>query len=189
MKQITTSCCAIFLLILCGQLMAQDDAATKAWMAYMTPGEMHQMLAKDDGEWNGEITMWMAPGAPPSKSTTTAVNKMIMGGRYQESKHSGSFMGQPFEGYSLLGYDNAKKIFQSTWIDNMGTGFMHLEGQWDPQTKTINFKGTSVDPSTGKEMQVRETFKWIDDNTQLMEMFMQQDGKEFKSMEIKFTRK
>ena len=83
MKQITASCCTIFLLIICGQLMAQDDAASKAWMAYMTPGEMHQMLAKDDGEWNEEITMWMAPGAPPSKSTATAVNKMIMGGRYQ----------------------------------------------------------------------------------------------------------
>lgn len=189
MRQITIRCCAIFLLIMGGRLMAQDDAATKAWMAYMTPGEMHQMLAKDDGEWAEEITMWMAPGASPSKSTATAVNKMIMGGRYQESKHSGSFMGQPFEGYSLVGYDNAKKTFHSIWIDNMGTGVMHLEGQWDPQTKTINFKGMSVDPSTGKEIQVRETFRWIDDNRQLMEMFMQQDGKEFKSIEIKFTRK
>lgn len=189
MRQITIRCCAIFLLIMGGRLMAQDDAATKAWMAYMTPGEMHQMLAKDDGEWAEEITMWMAPGASPSKSTATAVNKMIMGGRYQESKHSGSFMGQPFEGYSLVGYDNAKKTFHSIWIDNMGTGVMHLEGQWDPQTKTINFKGMSIDPSTGKEIQVRETFRWIDDNRQLMEMFMQQDGKEFKSIEIKFTRK
>ena len=98
-------------------------------------------------------------------------------------------MGQPFEGYSLVGYDNAKKIFQSSWVDNMGTGIMHMEGKWDPQLKTINFTGTSVDPSTGKEMQVRETFKWIDDNTQLMEMFIQENGKEFKNMEIKFTRK
>ena len=189
MKQIFTSCCAIFLLILCGRLMAQDDAATKAWMAYMTPGEIHQMLAKDDGEWNEEITTWMAPGAPPTKSNGVVVNKMVMGGRYQESKHTANFMGQPFEGYGLMGYDNAKKTFQSSWIDNMGTGIMHMEGKWDPQMKTIHFTGTSVDPSTGNELQVRETFKWIDDNTQLMEMFMQQDGKEFKSMEIKFTRK
>lgn len=26
----------------------------------------------------------------------------------------------PFEGISTLGYDNAKKTFFSTWIDNMG---------------------------------------------------------------------
>jgi len=189
MKHINMMGCAILLLVFSGQLIAQDDAATKAWLEYMTPGELHQMLAKDDGEWNEEITMWMAPGAPPATSTATVVNKMILGGRYQESKHIGSFMGQPFEGYSLMGYDNAKKLFQSTWVDNMGTGIMHLKGKWDPKTKTIHFEGTSVDPSTGDDMKVRETFKWIDVNTQLMEMFIQENGKEFKSMEIKLSRK
>jgi hypothetical protein len=34
----------------------------------------------------------------------------------------------PFEGISTLGYDNAKKTFFSTWIDNMGTGMMVMEG-------------------------------------------------------------
>ncbi len=39
-------------------------------------------------------------------------------------------------------------------------------------------------------MEIRETFKIIDDNTQMMEMFSQgPDGKEFKMMEIKYTRK
>lgn len=58
-----------------------------------------------------------------------------------------------------------------------------------PNTKTINFVGNSIDPMTGKDMKVRETFKIVDKNTQVMEMFMTQDGKESKSMEIKFTRK
>lgn len=39
----------------------------KAWMTYMTPGDMHKMLAESEGEWNEDITMWMAPGAPPLK--------------------------------------------------------------------------------------------------------------------------
>ncbi|MBK9333372.1 MAG: DUF1579 family protein [Ignavibacteria bacterium] len=30
-----------------------------------------------------------------------------MGGRYQQGKHTGDMMGMPFEGMSLLGYDNA----------------------------------------------------------------------------------
>ncbi len=39
-------------------------------------------------------------------------------------------------------------------------------------------------------MEIRETFKIIDDNTQMMEMFGNgPDGKEFKMMEIKYTRK
>jgi hypothetical protein len=192
MKKITLIITAVFILASCAKIMAQttsNDESMKAWMNYMTPGEVHKMLAADDGEWNAEITMWMAPGAPPTKSTATAVNKMIMGGRYQQSMHTGNFNGMPFEGMSLVGYDNAKKVFMSSWIDNMGTGIMHMEGTWDEKTKTINFTGNTVDPMTGKDMKVREVFKMVDKNTQVMEMFMTQNGKESKSMEIKFTRK
>ncbi|MBC7827710.1 MAG: DUF1579 domain-containing protein [Chitinophagaceae bacterium] len=191
MKRITLTIYTFLLIGLTTQLLAQtdQDAAMKAWMSYMTPGDVHKMLAKDDGDWNEEITLWMAPGAPPTKSTATASNKMIMGGRYQESKHTGNFMGMPFEGYSLVGYDNAKKVFVSSWVDNMGTGIMHMEGKWDDKTKTIHFTGKTTDPSTGKDVAVRETFTWIDNTKQKMEMFMTQDGKEFKSMEIIFTRK
>lgn len=33
---------------------AQNNAAMKAWQAYMTPGEVHQMIAKSDGNWKAE---------------------------------------------------------------------------------------------------------------------------------------
>lgn len=176
----------------CMPLFAQSDtksAEEKAWMAYMTPGKFHQMLAKSDGEWQEEITMWMDPKSAPSKNTATATNKMILEGRYQQSTHKGTFNGMPFEGIGIVGYDNAKKMFVSTWIDNMGTGIMFTEGKWDEANKTIEFKGNSVDPMTGKDVAVREIFKMMDDNTQLMEMYMTQGGKEFKTMEIKLSRK
>jgi hypothetical protein len=51
-------------------------------------------------------------------------------------------------------------------------------------------KGKMIDPGTTAEVDVRETFKVIDDNTQEMEMFIAMpDGKEFKTMNIKYTRK
>ncbi len=169
------------------------DSATmmKNWQNYMTPGDMHAMLAKSNGTWNTEITMWEVPGAPATTSTGTSVNNMIMGGRYQESTNSGNMMGMPFEGRSITGYDNGKKAFVSSWIDNMGTGFMNMEGVWDDATKTINFSGKCMNPMTLKECDYRETFKLVDDNTQWMEMYGPSpiDGKEFKMMEIKFTRK
>jgi hypothetical protein len=191
MKRVTTFIYTILLLVFSNQLLAQNsqDSAMKAWMSYMTPGDVHKMLAKDDGDWNQEITLWMAPGAPPTKSTSTVSNRMIMGGRYQEGKHTGNFMGMPFEGYSLTGYDNARKVFVTSWIDNMGTGIMYMEGKWDEKTKTVHFVGKSTDPSTGKEVPVRQTFTWIDPNKQKMEMFMTQAGKEYKNMEIVLTRK
>ena len=105
-----------------------DSTAMKNYMAYATPGEQHKMLSNSNGTWNGEVTMWGAADAPPSTSTMTMVNKMIMGGRYQVSEAKGNMMGMPFNGMSTTGYDNHKKVFMSTWIDNMGTGVMKMEG-------------------------------------------------------------
>jgi hypothetical protein len=166
-----------------------QDAQMKAWMAYMTPGAMQEMLAKSNGDWNEEVTMWMAPGAPPMKSTAMATNTMILGNRYLQSKSTGTFNGMPFEGTGITAYDNAKKVFMSTWIDNMGTGIMYSEGKYDEKTKTVNYTGDMVDPMSGKSEKFRETFKMTDDNNQVMEMYSTKDGKEFKTMEIKFTRK
>jgi len=171
---------------------AMPDSATmmKNWQEYMTPGDMHKMLAKSDGNWNGDVTMWMYPGAPEQKSKSTAVNKMIMGGLYQESSHTGNMMDMPFSGKSIVGYDNHLKEFISTWVDNMGSGIMVLRGPWDEATKTITLKGKIIDAGTKMETSIRETFKIIDDNNQEMEMFtITPDGKEFKTMNIKYTRK
>jgi hypothetical protein len=167
-----------------------DSTMMAMWMAYATPGEMHQMLAKDDGEWEGQVTQWMDPAAPPSVSKSTATTKMIMGGRYQQSMHSGCFDGMPFEGMSLVGYDNAKKVFMSSWIDNMGTSFMNLEGKLDSATRTIRFAGQCTNPMDGSQMNIREDFTYVDDNTQKMTMYgPDMTGKEYKMMEIVFTRK
>ncbi len=190
MKRIALTICAVLITVICSNVFAQSEAEMKAWMEYMTPGDVHKMLAKSDGEWDEEISMWMAPDAPAQKNKAICVNKMILGGRYQSSTHTGSFNGMPFEGISTVAFDNAKKKFITTWVDNMGTGIMIMEGNWDEKTKTLHTKGKQTDPMSGKDMDIRETFQIIDDNTQKIEMFMTPvGGKEFKTMEILFTRK
>lgn len=189
MKNILKIFTAIFTLTLFNNLSAQTADEQKAWMEYMTPGSVHEMIAKSDGEWTEEVTMWMDATSEPMKMNSTCTNKMILGGRYQYSTHNGTMMGMPFEGISILAYDNAKKIFQNIWIDNMGTGIMNLSGPWDESTKSVTLTGTSVDPSTGKDVQIREVFKITGDNTQTVEMYLNKDGKEFKNMSINLTRK
>lgn len=183
---------AAFMVAFSVNLQAQvptKEEMMKTWQVYMTPGDMHKMLSKSDGTWSEDITMWMEPSASPTKSKAKVTNSMILGGRYQKSKHEGTMDGKPFEGMSTLGYDNAKKVFQNTWIDNMGTGIMFLEGTWDEAMKTIHFKGKCVDPSSGKDMDVRQEYMIIDDNTQKMEMYMTMPGQpEMKSMEIMLKR-
>ena len=161
----------------------------QAWMAYMTPGPMHKMLAASNGDWSEELTFWMTPGAPPIKAEAKCFNSMILGDRYQQSVTSGMMMGMSFEGHSLVGYDNVKKMYQSTWVDNMGTGIIFMEGKYDEKSNSITFAGNMIDPNTGKEEMARQIMKFIDEKTHMMEMYQTKDGKEFKSMEIKFTKK
>ena len=119
------------------------DSATmmQNWMAYRTPGPMHQALAATNGNWTGETTMWTSPDAAPSTTTLQAHYTMVMGGRYQVATHKGSMMGMEFEGTSTTGYDNAKKKLVNTWIDNSGTGIMYMEGTWDDASKTATYIG------------------------------------------------
>jgi hypothetical protein len=70
----------------------------------------------------------------------------------------------------------------------MGTGIMYMEGAWDDASKSATFKGKTVDPSTGKDMDVKQIFTVMNDNSQKLEMFMAHEGQEFKTMEILFTR-
>ena len=99
-------------------------------------------------------------------------------------------MGMQFEGLSTTAYDNARKVFINTWIDNGGTGLAVIEGPYDSTTKTTTMKGKMVDPSTGKNMDIKETIQYVDAKTMLMTMYMTGgSGKEAKSMEVKLTKK
>lgn len=166
-------------------------AAMKAWMDYATPGDVHKMMAASDGAWEGETTSWMADGAPPTISKGSVTNKMIMDGRYQVTEFSGEMMGMPFNGMGILAYDNYKKTFTNTWIDNMGTGIMVMEGPWDEATKSMTLTGKYTNPANGMECEMKEVFTMTDNDNQKMEMWGPDmaTGKQYKTMEIKFTRK
>src|SRR5438093_365602 len=110
-------------------------------MAMMTEmaklGENHKLLGHGVGTWAYTVKMWMNPSAAPSESSGSAVVKPIMDGRYLVSDHIGKMqMPGPdgkmtdleFKGMAIEGYDNAKKKFVSSWVDNMGTGIMNSEG-------------------------------------------------------------
>jgi len=170
----------------------KDTAAMmKAWMDFATPGDMHKWMAKAAGKWEGEMTQWMDPAAPPTKSTAKSDTKVAMNGLYLLDDYSGDMMGQPFMGHSIMGYDNVKKMFVSSWIDNMGSGIVRMEGTYDAATKTLHMKGKQSDPASGGETDIRQEQKWLDDDTYILSMYgTGHDGKtEQKFMEGTFKRK
>ena len=167
-----------------------DSAAMQeAWMAYMTPGEQHEMLADETGKWDCEMKMWMDPNGEPEISQCTADIKMLFGGRYQDGMYKGEVMGGNFEGRSTVAYDNATNEYTSTWIDNMGTGLMVMKGKMDDGANTITFTGEGIDPTTGKTCKMREVYTLVDNNTRKMEMYDSKTGQEMKSLEIVIKRK
>ena len=181
----------IFLLFLCFYTIssyAQNDEMKK-WMDYSTPGKEHKDLAKMTGDWTYTLKFWMDPSGAPMTSDGTAQFEMLLGGRYQQMKVSGKMMGMDFNGIGVTGFDNGKKIWESSWIDNFGTGLMYMAGTFDEASKKIVFKGKSYDPMSGKDMESRQTIKVVDDKTFEMEMFNIANGTEFKSMEMVYTKK
>ena len=165
------------------------DAMMEKFKEFSTPNENHKVLDPLVGDWDYSIKWWMSPDAAPEESKGTSSIKWIMGGRFIEQSVEGTSMGQPFEGMGIMGYDNEKKQYQSIWIDNMGTGVMTGSGSYDPTTKTLTDQGTFSCPAEG-EKSYRGVLKMIDNDNFTYEWYMPgPDGKEFRAMEIVYTRK
>jgi Protein of unknown function (DUF1579) len=167
-----------------------DPAAMqKAMTDFSTPGDMHKWMAGFNGTWEASVIGFMDPAKPDTSKATNTVN-MALNGLYQVGKFSGIMMGRRFEGHSTMGYDNAKKMFVSTWIDNLGSGIVYMTGTYDEKIKTLNLKGQQTDPMTGKDMDIREEVTMIDSDSYTMIMYgTGMDGKETKFMEGNFKRK
>jgi hypothetical protein len=132
--------------------MPSQEEIMKRWEAFATPGDPHKWMASMAGNWNMESKWFMAgPGSEPSVSTGTVVYSMILGGRYLKQEATGTMMGMPFEGVGINGYDNFKKKFVGTWIDNMGTAISAMEGTVDASGKVLTMWGTMDEPTTGEK--------------------------------------
>ena len=130
-----------------------EAAAMAAYAKAMTPGEHHAKLAQLEGTWAMTVTVWMQPGAEPTVSTATSTSKMVMGGRYMLDTVEGTAMGMPFSGMGWTGYDNVDQQYESTWIDNLGTGIYTYHGQWDDEVNGIVMHGSYTDPVTGQKVE------------------------------------
>jgi len=96
----------------------------------------------------------------------------------------------PFQGIGYTGYDNAKKQYVGTWIDNFGTGVMTSTGTSSDNGKTLSFKSVATDPMTGKETPGESRITITDADHHSMEMWgPAPDGKMFKMMTIEYSRK
>lgn len=165
-----------------------DPAVEQAkWIEYSTPGPAHEKLANKVGRWKLNVTHFI-PDQPAMQSEATSEIKWALDGRFLVDNMTGNMMGAPFNGMGTTGYDNMKKSYFVTWVDNMGTGVTYMEGKYDAGNRTFTYEGKMADPSSGKFVKSRIVEKELDKDHWTMQMFMEHDGDMHKGMEIAYTR-
>ena len=160
------------------------------WKELNSKGPEHERFKKMEGVWSTETKMWMAPDTEPMISTGSAKFRLILDGRYVEQKFTCDMMGEKFEGIGIDGYDRIKKKCVSIWMDNQSTAILMSEGTADETGKVTTYYGKMDDPIAGvKDKVVKSVAREIDENKVIYEMYdTTPDGKEFKTMEITYTR-
>ncbi|RIL10506.1 MAG: hypothetical protein DCC75_04210 [Proteobacteria bacterium] len=154
-----------------------------------TPGTEHAALKPLVGKWKTEAKWWKEPGKTPEVTKGSANHQWMLGKRFIKEEYKGKMMGQDFEGVGMLGYDNVKGRYVSTWTDSMSTGILTSEGSYDTGAKSLDMTAKFSCPMTGAEMTGRMLTRVIDENTHVFEMYNPgPDGKEFKSLEITYKR-
>lgn len=169
---------------------AEEQAMMKKMMEYGTPGEEHKRLEPMVGNFNAVVKMWMKPGDKPTESKGMATHTWIMGGRYLKQEFKGEWAGQPFEGLGYVAFDKVRQEYQSIWLDGMMTSIMYSAGTYDAASNTVRQSGTMSCPMTGdKNKWVRSEMKFKDaNNHSYLSYGKGPDGKEFKAMEVTYTR-
>lgn len=168
-----------------------ESPEMSAWMKAAVPNEHHEKLNRLAGSFSVESRFFAGPGAEPQVSQGTAEQTMILGGRVLRQEFTGNMSGQAFQGLGLVGYDNVRQRYYSYWVDGMSTMPLMHDGQCrTPTCEVIEFQGEYLDPLTRKKKKSRTTSELAADGRLVFTMFDQDArGKEFKSLELFYTRK
>lgn len=169
-----------------GEMTPEQQAEMEAWTKAAATGSEHARLAKMVGSYKVTFKMFGAPEAEPEMGEGTAERRMILGGRVLEETVGSTMMGMPFEGVGHTGYDNLKKTYWTTWMDNMSTGLTLMHGTVGDDG-SASFEGETPDPMTGGTSRMRIE-SHMDGDKEVNEFYHPgPDGTDVKMMEIVYT--
>lgn len=128
----------------------EQDEGMEMMVQAGTPGPHHTPLKTLEGDWTGFVRITMAPGAEPMQMPATIHREWIMNGRYIKETVKSETPDGPFEGMSIIGYDNIDGVYQSMWIDNMSTGITTESGAYNREKQAFHFYGSHRDVVSGR---------------------------------------
>jgi hypothetical protein len=153
------------------------------------PSAAHKALEPLRGSWNATVRCWMEPGGEPAVSKGTARSTWVLGGRFLLQDFHGEFLGKPFQGMSITGYDNAKQQYSSVWLDDMHTSMFVSQGELGSASRVFTFTGKMDCPRTGeKDKTMKQLIRVVSPDKHVLEMHDPSLGDKSKVMEITYTR-
>ncbi len=147
------------------------------------PTEQHALLANKVGVWDATMNAM-------GMESKAVYDCRKLGDLWVVGDFKGDFMGAPFAGHEVWGFDSEKGKYVSTWVDNWMDRVMSFEGEYDAAAKTLAMWTEGKDPMTGKPIRERHDSKFLDADT--WEFTMNHpgpDGKYAPVMTIRYKRR
>lgn len=153
------------------------------------PGKFHGFLKQFEGSWETKSEFQMGADQPAMKSTGTETDKFAVGGLFLITDVKSEMGGMAFEAHSIWGYDEHKKKYTGSWVDNMSSAIWPFEGTVDDAGKIFTLAMEGPDPMSGKTMKIRFIHEITGKDTRKLKLFIPgPDGKEME-MKIDYVRK
>lgn len=170
------------------------DAETAAMMERLkratSPGPKHVILHRFLGRWDYELRTFTG-GAAAAPEKGTAEVTWLVDGRWIKSEDKGTMMGRPYQGFMVMGYDNFKQAFVSTYVSNADTTMARTEGQLNTDETVLTLFGTTDDFMSGRnDKPMRYLWRFVTPEKRVLELHDLSAGETgTKIAEITYTRR
>jgi hypothetical protein len=165
------------------------EAQADTFARYAMPSPEHKLLDRMAGNWDTLTRYWPAPIAEPVEAKGTSRRKWILDGRFLMEELDAGNLVLPFKGLGLYGYDAFEQKHTSAWVDTMNTSILTNLGSYDRTNDVVNFSGQYKDPWTGLKKKERGVTRFYSKDKHALEIYVTEpDGREFKMLEITYTR-
>ncbi len=147
-----------------------------------SPGPEVEQLARSVGTWDAEVTIL----GHTSKGVETC--RMAAGGFWLVTDFEGSFMGAPYFGHGLTGFDPVKRTIVGVWVDSMGGPWTTIAGAFTKDGKRLEAEADGIGPD-GQPARSRHVTEFAGNERTFRIFQAGPDGKEAEMMKIRYTRR
>lgn len=151
-------------------------------------GSEHAWLARKAGTWDVKCTMNMGPGRPPAQFDAVDVAEMV-GPFWLRGEFKADMFGMRYIGQAMLGFDQLKQRWISTWVHALDSTMTLFEGTRDEATRTLELRGEGLGP-LGPGTKFRSTELEISPDHHVFTMYcLLPDGSESQVLQYRYFRR